>query len=174
LPDDDFQQSFILFVYVLLNLKDLVMEVKESMIITVQVEINSPVGVIWKYWTTPADIVKWNYASEDWHTPTAENDLRVGGRFLYRMETKDGSFGFDFSGVYLKVEVNKFIEYTLDDSRKVQIFFRSGDNETIIRESFEAEQTNSRELQQAGWQSILDNFKKYVESEGQFDKPLLE
>ncbi len=145
------------------------MEAIDKKVIIVEASVHAPVEMVWKYWTNPQHIIRWNYASDEWHTPRAENDLHKGGRFNYRMEARDGSFGFDFSGVYLKVEVNKSIEYTLDDSRKVQIYFLSGDNETIIRESFEAEQTNSLELQQAGWQSILDNFKKYVESVGQFD-----
>ena len=117
-------------------------------------------------YTNPEHIVKWNNASDDWHTPRAENDLRTGGRFLSRMEARDGSSGFDFSGVYTDVKPPEKIGYTLDDDRRVQILLVSGGNATIVKESFEAEQTNPVELQQNGWQSILNNFKKYVEASG--------
>lgn len=132
--------------------------------ITVGVTIQMPVEKIWKLWTDPKHIVHWNNASDDWHTPKAENDLRPGGIFLSRMEAKDGSMGFDFSGKYDKVEQYKLIEYTLDDGREVRVYFDSKINETMITEIFEAEQENAIELQQAGWQSILDNFKKYAEN----------
>jgi len=109
-------------------------------------------------------ITKWNSASEDWHTPRATNDLRTGGKFTSRMEAKDGSVGFDFGGTYSEVKPNQRIAYTMDDGRKVSITF-SGDNKsTKVVESFEAESVNSTELQRGGWQSILDNFKKYTES----------
>lgn len=135
-------------------------------VITVRAIINAPVEKVWNHWTDPMHIIHWNNASDDWHTPRAENELRVGGKFLSRMEAKDGSFGFDFTGKYTKVEPNKLIEYILDDGRKVQVSFSSKDNQTTVTESFEAEELNSVELQQNGWQSILDNFKKYVEASG--------
>ncbi len=133
-------------------------------IITVANTINAPVAKVWEFWTTPKHIEKWNNASDDWHTPHAENDLRVGGKFLSRMEAKDGSFGFDFIGIYDEVEESKAIAYTLEDERKVKITFINEGNETKVIESFEAEEENSVELQQGGWQAILDNFKKYVEN----------
>ena len=126
--------------------------------------IGAPIDVAWKKWTTPEDIKKWNNASDDWFTPSAENDLRAGGKFLYKMEAKDGSSGFDFWGVYDKVKTNQLISYTIGDGRKVEVDFLTKGDETIIVESFEAETTHTVELQRAGWQSILNNFKKYVES----------
>ena len=131
--------------------------------ITVEAAIAAPLEKVWQYWTEPQHIIQWNNASEDWHTPHAENDLKEGGRFMSRMEAKDGSFGFDFGGTYTLVETNKQIEYTLDDDRKVSIHFISKGNATTVVETFEAENMNSIELQKSGWQAILDNFKKYVE-----------
>lgn len=139
------------------------MELKEKTIITVQVKINAPVEIVWKLWTTSENIVKWNNASDDWHTTRSENDLRTGGKFLSRMEAKDGSAGFDFVGVYEKVKTNELIEYVIDDGRKVKIDFTSKGNKTKIVETFEAESIHSIEMQRGGWQSILDNFKKYAE-----------
>ena len=135
----------------------------ERTIITVRATIYAPVEKVWNLWTDPKHIIHWNSASDDWHTPKAENDLRVGGRFLSRMEAKDASSGFDFTGIYSKVEQHKQIEYTIDGGRNVQVLFVPGGNVTTIVEAFEAEQTNPEEIQQAGWQAILDNFKEYVE-----------
>ena len=118
----------------------------------------------WEYWTKPEHIVKWNNASKDWHTRWAENDLRAGGRFVSRMEAKDGSFGFNFGGVYDAVTENEYIENTLDDGRKVKIIFTAQGSNTRVVESFEPENINSLELQKGGWQAILDNFKKYTEA----------
>lgn len=133
--------------------------------ITVEAVINAPVEKVWQFWTNPEHIMKWNNASEDWHTPRAENDLRVGGKFSARMEAKDGSMGFDFGGVYDEVVTNEVIAYTMGDDRKVKVTFsKNSDNETKVVETFDAESTNSLEMQRAGWQSILDNFKKYVEA----------
>jgi uncharacterized protein YndB with AHSA1/START domain len=140
------------------------MNIQEKTIITVRTTINAPVEKVWNLWTDPAHILCWNYASEDWHTPKAENDLRVGGRFLARMEAKDGSAGFDLTGKYSKVEKNSQLEYIIDDGRNVQVLFIPQGNVTTVMEAFEAEQTNSEEMQQAGWQAILDNFRKYVEA----------
>jgi uncharacterized protein YndB with AHSA1/START domain len=112
----------------------------------------------------PEHITKWSNASDDWHTPYAENDLRVDGKFLSRMEAKDGSFGFDFGGVYNDVKNQELIAYTLGDGRKVNIHFTNKDGGTKVVETFEAEDENSLELQKTGWQAILNNFKNYVES----------
>lgn len=137
-------------------------EMETSKKITVETTVQAPVEKVWEYWTEPTHITKWNSASEDWHTPIAENDLQVGGKFLSRMEAKDGSFGFDFGGVYDDVRLNEGIAYTLEDGRKVTInFIRQGD-ETKVIETFDAENTNPIEMQEAGWQAILDNFKKYI------------
>ncbi|SHI49153.1 Uncharacterized conserved protein YndB, AHSA1/START domain [Clostridium amylolyticum] len=133
--------------------------------ITVKTTLNAPVETVWKYWTEPEHIKKWNNASEDWHTTAAENDLRVGGKFLSRMEAKDGSFGFDFNGIYDEVKLYELIAYTMADGRKVEITFVCGENKTEVTETFEAESTHSIEMQQGGWQAILDNFKKYTEGE---------
>ena len=132
--------------------------------ITVETTVNSPVEKVWKFWTETEHITKWNSASEDWHTPHAENDLRNGGKFLSRMEAKDASFGFDFSGTYDEVKTNELIAYTMDDGRKAKIIFTKHGNATKLVETFEAETENSIELQHAGWQAILDNFKKYAEA----------
>ncbi len=131
--------------------------------ITVSANIKAPVQQAWTFWTLPEHIIHWNNASDDWHTPTATNDLRAGGKFLCRMEAKDGSLGFDFWGVYDEVKTNELIAYTLGDGRKINIIFEASGNETTITETFEAEHENAIELQRAGWQAILDNFKKYVE-----------
>jgi uncharacterized protein YndB with AHSA1/START domain len=131
--------------------------------ITIDAIVNAPVEKVWKFWTEPGHITKWNSASDDWHSPYAENDLKAGGKFLSRMEAKDGSFGFDFGGVYDEVRTYELIAYTLGDGRKVKIEFSSKANETKIVEIFEAENVNSIEIQRTGWQSILNNFKKYSE-----------
>jgi uncharacterized protein YndB with AHSA1/START domain len=140
------------------------METRSKTSIIVQNSINSKLEKVWNAWITPADIEKWNFASDDWQTVNAKNDLRAGGKFSSRMEAKDGSFGFDFEGIYDKVIEHERIEYTLGDARKVIITFKSKDDHTEIVEQFEAENENPVEMQQAGWQAILDNFKKYVES----------
>lgn len=132
--------------------------------ITVENTVIATIEKVWEYWTLPEHIIKWNNASADWHTPRAENDLRIGGKFFSRMEAKDGSFGFDFIGVYDEVKTNEQIAYTLEDGRKVNITFTSIGNATNVVEIFEAETENSVELQRGGWQAILDNFKKYTEN----------
>jgi len=144
------------------------MESNEKIKITVSAKINAPIEKVWKFWTGTEHIVKWNHASDDWHTTRAEVDLREGGKFLSRMEAKDGSFGFDFWGVYDKVIYNNQIEVTLGDERKVSIIFTALDNSTTeVVETFEAETTNPVTLQRGGWQAILDNFKKYTEGKNQ-------
>ena len=140
------------------------METQRKTVITVETLVNTPVEKVWEYWTKPEHIKKWSFASDDWHTPYAENDLREGGKFSSRMEAKDGSFGFDFGGIYDAVNTNKYIEYTLGDGRKVKINFTDEGNNTGIVESFEAESTNPEEMQKGGWQAILNNFKKYAEA----------
>lgn len=131
--------------------------------VIVETTVHAPVHKVWEYWTEPQHITKWSFASEDWHAPFAENDLKVGGKFITRMEAKDGSFGFDFAGVYDEVKINEFISYTLGDERKVTVTFIGQENDTKVIQTFDAEATNSIEQQQAGWQAFLDNFKKYIE-----------
>ena len=140
------------------------METSQKTIITVATTVNAPVEKVWQCWTKTEHITQWNHASEDWHTPHAENDARTGGKFKSRMEAKDGSMGFDFEGVYDEVKPNERIAYAMPDGRKVTITFQHNGSETIVAESFEAEGTHSDEMQRAGWQAILDNFKKYVEA----------
>ena len=132
--------------------------------ITVTATINAPIEIVWFYWTDPEHIIKWNNASDDWHTTKAENDLRTGGAFLSRMEAKDGSFGFDFSGTYDDVIEYERIAYRLGDKRQTVVMFTSDDEVTTVSETFDAENQNPIEMQRAGWQAILDNFKKYTES----------
>ncbi len=136
----------------------------EKVQITVQSKVNAPVEKVWDYWNAPEHIMKWNSASPDWHTPKSENDLRVGGKFSARMEAKDGSFGFDFGGVYDEVVANERIAYTMEDGRKTQITFINHGDATEVIETFDAEGENPIEMQQAGWQAILDNFTKYTEA----------
>jgi uncharacterized protein YndB with AHSA1/START domain len=141
--------------------------------ITIQTVVKAPEGKVWQLWTEPRHITKWNAASEDWHTPRAENDIRAGGRFSARMEAKDGSFGFDFDGVYDTVIPNKLIEYKLCDGRKVKITFTAKGNETTVTETFDAESENPVELQRTGWQAILDHFKSYAEWNSQPQRELV-
>ncbi len=137
---------------------------KGNIFITVKVVINEPVEKVWACWTEPDNIVKWNFASEDWHCPRAENDLRTGGLYSWRMEAKDGSMGFDFLGRYTFVDPMKELKSELGDGRKVDVKFKSDGNRTTLEETFEAETENTAELQKAGWQAILNNFKKHTES----------
>ncbi len=139
------------------------MNTNAATVITIEAMINAPVATVWESWNNPEHITKWNSASDDWHTPWAKNDLRVGGTFTSRMEAKDGSMGFDFAGTYDVVTENEYTEYTLEDGRKVKINFTADGNSTKVVESFDAENENPVELQRAGWQSILDSFKKYTE-----------
>jgi uncharacterized protein YndB with AHSA1/START domain len=132
-------------------------------VVTIEVTVNAPVEKVWEIFSSPEHITQWNNASEDWYTPKADNDLRPGGKFSSRMEAKDGSFGFDFWGVYDEVTEHKLIAYTLGDGRKVKIEFEEKDNQTLITENFDAEKENPVEMQKTGWQAILNNFKKYTE-----------
>lgn len=141
------------------------MENKGKTVITVKVLVNAPVERVWNCWTNPEHIVGWNFASSDWHSPRAKNDLRPGGQFTYRMEARDGSIGFDFYGTYDVVIGHEKISSTLGDDRRVDVVFRPLGNSTELEESFETENINSVELQRTGWQAILNNFKKYVESQ---------
>ena len=132
--------------------------------ISIETFVQSNIGKVWSAWTTPADINQWNAASDDWHNPRSENDLRAGGRFCYRMESKDARMGFDFAGTYTKVVPQKLIEYVLGDNRAVSITFEPVNGGVKVVETFEAENANSAELQRQGWQSILNRFSAYVES----------
>ena len=134
---------------------------------TVQIETTIQIQVekIWEYWTQPSHITQWNQADASWHCPKAENDLRVGGKFCSTMAAKDGSASFDFTGKHLEVDQFKAIKSILDDGRKMEVVFEKIDDTTTrVLESFDTEEENSVELQRSGWQSILDNFKKYSEN----------
>ncbi len=136
--------------------------------ITVEASINAPVAKVWSCWVTPEHIMRWNAASDDWHTPSATNDLRVGGTFTSRMEAKDGSMGFDFSGTYTELQPHALIAYRLGDgteAREVRVEFEPVADTTIVREVFTPETTHPTEAQRDGWQSILDRFKSYVETQ---------
>ncbi|MCU0470356.1 MAG: SRPBCC family protein [Arcicella sp.] len=137
----------------------------EKISITVEAIIHAPLANVWEYWTNPVHIQNWTFASDEWHAPHATNDLRIGGKFLTRMEAKDGSMGFDFEGVYTHIEPLKTIEYVLEDGRQIKISFVQNDGEVSIVETFDAENENPIEMQETGWQMILDNFKKYAEKQ---------
>lgn len=132
--------------------------------ITVQALVNAPVQKVWNAWNAPEHITKWCYASDDWHAPKAANDIRTGGKFSTTMAAKDGSVSFDFGGVYSNVKPDSLIEYAMEDGRKVKIVFEAEGSQTRITETFDAEGQHPIEMQRAGWQAILDNFKKYTEN----------
>jgi len=140
------------------------METIKNTILTVETIVNASIDLVWMCWTKPEHIIQWCHATDDWHAPYAENDLRKDGKFKTTMAAKDGSFSFNFEGVYTKVEEHQLIEYVLGDGRKVKITFIADQGLTKVIESFEAETINAIEMQQAGWQAIIDNFKKYTEA----------
>jgi uncharacterized protein YndB with AHSA1/START domain len=133
--------------------------------ITVEATVKVPVAKVWELWNNPGDIMKWNTPDPGWHSPSSENDLRVGGKFITRMEAKDGSFGFDFEGVYDSVTPHKEITYTMGDGRQATTVFTEQDGETHLVTTFDPETENAPEFQKQGWQTILNNFVKYVESD---------
>jgi uncharacterized protein YndB with AHSA1/START domain len=132
--------------------------------ITVAAEIHAPLKKVWNAWSNPEAIKQWNQASADWHTTEAENDLSEGGQFRYHMAAKDGSAGFDLKGTYVAIDEFEYIEYKLEDGRQVGISFNEEDGVTSVTETFEAENQHSNELQQQGWQAIMNSFKQFVES----------
>ena len=131
--------------------------------ITVQVSINSSLEKVWNAMTLTEHITNWYFASPDWHAPKATNDLKVGGKFMTRMEAKDQSFGFDFEGEYTFLELHKRYDYILEDKREIAVIFEENEGFVTVIEIFDPENENPIEMQQQGWQMILDNFKKYVE-----------
>ena len=132
--------------------------------ITIETTINAPIAHVWEKWTKPEHIQNWNFASPDWHCPKATTDLQVGGEFHYEMASKDGSMSFDFWGTFQQIEDGKMIASVLGDGRKMQVTFETTEAGTKVTEQFEPENQNPEEMQKAGWQMILDNFKSYVES----------
>lgn len=140
------------------------METPDLSPITVETVVNVPVEKAWEVFTEPEHIKNWAFASDDWHAPYSENDLRTGGKFKNTMAAKDGSFSFDFEGTYTNVEPHRLIEYALGDGRKVSVVFEPQENATKVTETFDPESTNPREMQQGGWQAILNNYKKQAEA----------
>jgi len=132
--------------------------------LTAEIIIQAPIEKVWKLWTTAADIKQWNNPSDEWHSPNVEIDLKTGGRFLFRMETKNGSVGFDHAGRYDKILLHQLIEYTVDDGRRSVIVFSTNNDSTTVTETFEPEPQTPVDMQKEFCQSVLNNFKKYVES----------
>lgn len=131
--------------------------------IKVAVTVNADANKVWDYYTNPIHIVKWNFADPSWHCPSAENDLKVGGTYKARMEAKDGSFGFDFEAVYEEVEIGKSFTYVFGDRKATVEFLSDNNSQATVVVTFDPENEHPIELQKGGWQSILDNFKRYTE-----------
>jgi uncharacterized protein YndB with AHSA1/START domain len=136
----------------------------ETAKIIIQAVISADRKKVWEYYTQPKHITEWNFADPSWHCPTATNDLKVGGKYIARMEARDRSFGFDFEAVYNEIVTSKKFVYTMTDGRQVDVLFQGDNNTTEVIVTFDAETENSLELQKSGWQAILDNFKKYTEA----------
>ena len=135
----------------------------ETIKITIHAIVSADRQKVWDFYTQPEHITRWNFASEDWQCPAASNDLRVGGKYFARMEANDGSFGFDFEAIYNEIVIGERFVYTMTDGRQVNVTLESLGKQTDITVTFDAETQNSIELQESGWQAILNNFKKYVE-----------
>lgn len=131
--------------------------------ITVETFVKADLQAVWEAWTNPEDIVRWNAASDDWHTTRSTVDLRVGGSFLSRMEAKDGSMGFDFEGTYTRIEPHRIIEYRMSDGREARVDFVPRNGGVVVTTTFDADPENPPEMQRAGWQAISDNFARYVQ-----------
>ena len=132
--------------------------------VTVETVVDKDVEEVWKFWTSPEHITNWNFATPEWHCPTAEHELEVGGKLKYHMAAKDGSMAFDYIATFEKIKPNELLEYVLDDERKVTVNFNRQNGSTKIIEVFEVEDEYSMDMQRQGWQAILDNFKSYAES----------
>lgn len=129
----------------------------------VSVNIHQPIIKVWEYFTSPDQIIQWNFANSDWHCPSAKNNVIEGGSFSYRMEARDGSFGFDLNGTFTKIDMPNVLHYNLEDDRRVEVSFIEKDGITHVVQEFELETENNEDLQRAGWQAILENFKKHTE-----------
>jgi len=134
--------------------------------ITVETLVRAKLNNVWDAWNSPADIMQWNTAQEDWHTTKSTVDLREGGKFLSRMEAKDGSVGFDFEGTYTRIVPKKTIEYRMSDGREAKVEFVEPQSGVLVKVTFDAETENPPEVQRQGWQAILDNFGRHVEAKG--------
>jgi len=161
---EDMKDYFLKTFPVALEKVKAIAESQEIKSVTIETTVNAPVEKVWESWTAPEHITKWNQASPDWHCPKAENDVTPGGKFSITMAAKDGSFSFDFGGMYDEVKTNELLAYTLADGRKVKVNFEQGGNGTKVVEKFETESMNPVAIQQMGWQSILNSFKQYTES----------
>ena len=137
---------------------------KQPVNITVHTLVHAPLQMVWQYWTDPQHVKNWNSASPDWETTQASSELKIGGRFSYTMQAKDGSSGFAFSGTYVEVAPQQSLAFQLDDGRQVRITFAAQGTATALTETFDAEQYHTQEQQQSGWQAILDHFKAYTEA----------
>lgn len=133
--------------------------------ITINASIDQDLNQVWGYWTQPRHITQWNFANDDWCCPKAENDMVVGGKYMARMEAKDGSFGFDFEAVYDEIATNEKITYTMTDGRQATTTFELKDGKTVVTTVFDPEAENSIDMQKQGWQAILNNFKAYAEKQ---------
>ncbi|WP_298245935.1 SRPBCC domain-containing protein [uncultured Christiangramia sp.] len=133
--------------------------------IEIESKINAKLDQVWEYWTKPEHITKWNKASEDWLCPNAENDLKDGGKFKYRMESEDGKVGFDFAGTYKEVKEKEKLTYELEDGRNAEVTFSEEDGNVMIKETLDTEDENPVEQQEQGWKSILESFKTYAEEQ---------
>ena len=131
-------------------------------IITIEAIVNKPIDTVWECWTKPEHITNWCFASDDWHAPSSTSDFKIGGKLSTRMEAKDGSFGFDFEAIYADILIGKEFTYSFD-GRTANVQFQSSTNQTIVTITFDPETENSIEMQQSGWQAILNNFKHYTE-----------
>jgi uncharacterized protein YndB with AHSA1/START domain len=149
----------------LIKLKHMKMQSSDKINIKIEALINAPEDKVWALWTEPEHIMQWNHASDDWHTTKAENDLRVGGKFSSTMAAKDGSFSFDFWGIYDTIKKHQTIAYTMGDGRKAETTFTKKGETTLVTTVFEAETENPVDMQQGGWQAILNNFKHYAEAQ---------
>lgn len=130
--------------------------------ITVITTIAAPLQMVWDAWTQSEHIMQWNHAGDDWQCPSSSNDVRVGGKFVSRMEDKKSGVGFDFEGEYTEVIPQEKIVYQLGDAREVMVTFQGAGEYVVVTEVFDAENENSAEMQRKGWQMILDNFNTYV------------
>lgn len=130
--------------------------------VTIETFVHAPPRAAWDAFTTPSAIMQWNQASPDWHCPSAEVELKVGGKHLARMEARDGSFGFDFSGIYEEVDAPHALCLRLDDGRSARTIFVAEGDGTRVTTRFDLETTNPAEMQRMGWQAILDSYAAHV------------
>ncbi|EON74846.1 hypothetical protein ADIS_4678 [Lunatimonas lonarensis] len=132
--------------------------------ITILTAVNAKIEKVWQYYNQAQHIIHWNFATDEWCCPKVETDFIEGGKYLARMEAKDGSFGFDFEAVFDEIREPEWVAYTMGDGPRAEIEFREEGEKTVVKISFDPDQSHSREMQRDGWQAILNNFKKYAET----------